>query len=151
MKNMCTVYLTVRNTSIGFCISNSAEWISVGYFLCWWLNQSHCGIISNSLFSPSQLELNSKHLYFRETFIKVFAKFSYSRQLIYILRKLYIKKYSSGKKSKYLQFTFLVQGPAPNSEPETMAVQKTILGLNKNIRVYITLHSYGTRVSIAFV
>ena len=106
MKNMCTVYLTVRNTSIGFCISNSAEWISVGYFLCWWLNQSHCGIISNSLFSPSQLELNSKHLYFRETFIKVFAKFSYSRQLIYILRILYIKKYSSGKKSKYLEKYF---------------------------------------------
>ena len=106
MTNMCTVYLTVRNTSIGFCISNSAEWISVGYFLCWWLNQSHCGIISNSLFSPSQLELNSKHLYFRETFIKVFAKFSYSRQLIYILRKLYIKKYSSGKKSKYLEKYF---------------------------------------------
>ena len=106
MKNMCTVYLTVRNTSIGFCICNSAEWISVGYFLCWWLNQSHCGIISNSLFSPSQLELNSKHLYFRETFIKVFAKFSYLRQLIYILRILYIKKYSSGKKSKYLEKYF---------------------------------------------
>ena len=103
------VYITVQNVVykyIGFCVSNSAEWISVGYFLCWWLNQSHCGIISNSLFSPSQLELNSKHLYFRETFIKVFAKFSYSRQLIYILRILYIKKYSSGKKSKYLEKYF---------------------------------------------
>ncbi|XP_023335396.1 carboxypeptidase B isoform X2 [Eurytemora carolleeae] len=34
-------------------------------------------------------------------------------------------------------------GTAENSEPETMAVQKTILKYKNNIRVYITFHSYG--------
>ena len=62
-----------------------------------------------------------------------------------------VTTYDKTSNAKMLHRIFEFQGPSKESEPETKAIGKTILEHKDNIRVYLTLHSYGRLIPKVFL